>query len=181
MTQEDLVHVDLEDLLLGEHVLQLEGQQHFVDLARVALLCRQIYVARDLHGDRGRTLALGLTQIGQRCTDHAAVVDPVVFKEAGVLNGQHRILHHRWNLVEGQQVAPLFTELANQLAIGGEHAKRQLRAVVGQTGHFGKIGVGDSKRDAHGHQHSCNTCHRQSGQTHHQATGPKECGASGRY
>ena len=39
LSQKDLVHVDLQDFFLGQHVLQLEGEQHLVDLSGVALFC----------------------------------------------------------------------------------------------------------------------------------------------
>jgi hypothetical protein len=181
LAQEDLVHIDLEDLLLGEHVLQLERQEHLIDLAGVALLGGEVHIAGHLHGDGGGALALGLPQVGQRGAHHAAVVDAVVLEEPCVLDGQHRVLHHRGNLVDGEQVAPLFAELADQRSVGGDHAQGQLGPVVGQAGDFGQVGVGHGQRDAHGHHHAHNTCHRQSGQTHHQATDPEECCAPGQY
>jgi hypothetical protein len=47
-------------------VLQLEGQQDFVDLAGVGLLGREVDIARHLHGDGGGALALDPAQVGQR-------------------------------------------------------------------------------------------------------------------
>ena len=52
LPQEDLVHVDFQDLVLGEQMLHLEGQEHLVDLARVGLLRRQVDIACHLHRDR---------------------------------------------------------------------------------------------------------------------------------
>ena len=52
----DLVDVELEDLVLGQAVLDLEGEQRFVELARERLLRGQEEVARHLHGDGGGAL-----------------------------------------------------------------------------------------------------------------------------
>ena len=38
VTQKNLVHVDLKNLVLGQHVLQLERQQYFVNLSGVGFL-----------------------------------------------------------------------------------------------------------------------------------------------
>ena len=142
LAQKNLVHVDLKDLLLGEHVFQLEGEQDFVDLAHVAFFSREVDVARHLHGDGGGALAFGLSQVGQRGTHHADVVHPVVFKEAGVFDGQHGVGHDRRNLGDGQQVAAFFTKFAHQHAVGREHAQGQFGPVVGQIGDVGQVGEG---------------------------------------
>jgi hypothetical protein len=53
----DLVDVKLEDLLLGQAVLDLECEQRLVQLAGERLLRREKEVAGHLHGDRARALA----------------------------------------------------------------------------------------------------------------------------
>ena len=60
----------------------------------------------------------GLAEIGQAGAQHAHVVDAAVLVEAGVLGGQHRVLHHLRDLRDRQEVAPLLAELAEQHAIG---------------------------------------------------------------
>ena len=152
LAQEDLVHVDLQDLLLGQQVFQLEGQQHLIDLAGVGLVGRQVHVARHLHGDGGRTLALGLPQVGQRGAHHALVVHPAVLEKPRVFDRQHGVLHHVGNLGDGQQVAPFLAKFPDQLAVGREHAQRQLGAVVGQVGDIGQVGVGHGQCDADAHE-----------------------------
>ena len=51
VAQIDLVHVQLEDLVLAQVAFDLQGQQDFRDLAREALFAGQEVVLRHLHGD----------------------------------------------------------------------------------------------------------------------------------
>jgi hypothetical protein len=78
----------------------------------------------------------------------ALVVDAAVRIEAGVLDRQHRVLHHRRDLGDRRQVAPLLAELAQQHAVGREHAQRQLGPVVRQVGDVRQVGIGDGQGDA---------------------------------
>src|SRR2546425_12275948 len=57
LPQINLVHVELEDLVLGEAVLDLEGEEHFVELARGGFLRGEEKVARHLHRDGAGALA----------------------------------------------------------------------------------------------------------------------------
>ncbi len=164
LPQKNLVHVDLKDLLLGQLMLQFERQQDLVDLARVAFFRGEEHIARHLHGDGGRALALGFAQVGQRRAQHATVVHAVMLKKARVFDRQDGVFHHLGNFIDGQQVASLLPELADQLSIRREHAKRQLGSVVGQVGHIRKIGVGHRQRDAHCNQNR----HRASDRHSHQ-------------
>ena len=118
LPQEDLVHVDLQDLRLAQLPLDLECQQDLVDLAGEGLLGAQVEVARHLHGDGRRALALGLVELRQRGARHAQVVDPAVAVEAGVLDGQHRLLHHLGDLGDGRVDAALFAKFTQQHAVG---------------------------------------------------------------
>ena len=56
IAEEDLVEIQLEDLVLGQRVLDAERQQHLGKLARVAVLGTQEEIARDLLGDRAAAL-----------------------------------------------------------------------------------------------------------------------------
>ena len=144
-----MVHVDLENLLLGEQAFDLQRKQHLVDFASKCFLRRQIEIARDLHRDRRCALgAARLAEVGQPGADHAHVVDAAVVVELRVLGGEHRVLHHLRDLADRHEVAPLLAELAQQHAVGGEHAHRQLRPVVGEAADLGEVGIGDGERDA---------------------------------
>ncbi|MCY1495647.1 hypothetical protein D9M68_295520 [compost metagenome] len=52
VAQVDLVDVELEDLVLAQFALDLQGEQDFVDLAREAAFAGEEVVFRHLHGDR---------------------------------------------------------------------------------------------------------------------------------
>ncbi|MCY1201149.1 hypothetical protein D9M72_126020 [compost metagenome] len=131
VAQVDLVHVELEDLVLGELGFDLEGQQQFVELARIGLFRRQVEVARHLHGDGAAALRLGsLDQVGQHRARHAHPVHAAVAVEAVVLGGQHRLAHHGRDLVETQDVAVFLAVFADQHLVRRIDAQRHPGAVV---------------------------------------------------
>src|SRR5690606_19209662 len=89
----DLIYVELEDLILGEAVLDLEREQGFVKLAGERLLRGQEEVARDLHGDGARALAPASgNQVRIRGTQYSEVIDSGVFVEALVFGRDDRVL-----------------------------------------------------------------------------------------
>ena len=179
VAQVDLVHVDLEDLVLRQQMLELESQQDFVDLAGEGLFRRQIDIARHLHGDGGGALALHAPQVGQRRTHHALVVHAAVLEEASVLDGQHRVRHHFRDVSDGREVASLLAELTQQRALARIDPERQLGTVVGQVGDVGQIGVGHGQRHGdrqHPRQHGGGrqACHPgQDAQENSQPRGPR--------
>ena len=127
----DLVHVQLEDLVLGERILDLVGQRDLGELARDRLLVRQEEIAGDLHRDGRSALAKASAQVGPRGAGCADEVDAAVFVEAGVFDGQHRAFHHRRDLRDRHEVAVLDAELPDQHIVERVNAQRDLRAVVG--------------------------------------------------
>ena len=98
-------------------MLQLEREQYLVNLARIGFFGRQVDVARDLHGDRRRALALEVAQIGQSRAHHALVVDAAMFVKTRVFDCQYGVGHDLRHVLEPCQVAPLFAEFADQQAI----------------------------------------------------------------
>jgi len=179
VAQEDLVHVDLQDLVLGEHVLEFVGQQDLVDLAGVGLLGRQVHIARHLHGDGRGALTLHAADVGNAGAQDAQIVHATVLVEASVFDGEHGILHDLGDLVDRGQVAAFFAKLAHQHAIGGVDPQRQLGPVVGQVRDVGQVGVSHHHghtRDEHDAQHSGD---RQPPQPEHQLEQPFP-GACGR-
>jgi hypothetical protein len=154
LAEVDLVHVDLEDLLLVQLALDLQRQQDLVDLAGEGLLGRQIEIARDLHRDRRCTLALArLAEVREAGAQDTDIVDAAVLVEARVFDREHGLLHDLRDLLDRREVAALFTELADEHAVGGEDAHRQLRPVVGEAADLGQVGVSHSERDRDHHQH----------------------------
>ena len=97
------------------------------------LLAGQEEVARHLHGDRRGALALAAgDEVGTCGTQHAGEVDAGVLIEAVVLGGQDGVLEDRRDVLDADEGAALFSVLADQGAVGGIDAQRNLGVVVGQ-------------------------------------------------
>ena len=124
VAQEDLVHIDFQNLVFGQVVLELEGQQYLVNLAGKGFLRRQIHIARHLHGDGRGALALGAAHVGRCGPHHAQVVDAAVLEKAGVFDGQDGVFHHRWNFFNRCERAVLFAKFTDQLAFSRKNAQR---------------------------------------------------------
>jgi hypothetical protein len=104
LAEVDLVDVDLENLVLGEVVLDLEGEQRLVDLARQGLLAGQEEIARHLHGDGAGALALAATgEVGVGGAQHAERVDAGMLVEALVLGREDGLLHRRRHVLDAHQ------------------------------------------------------------------------------
>ena len=104
----DLVGVVLEDLLLGEALLQLQRDDHLGELARPALALVEPEHARELHAERRRALALAaFLDIDVSGFDDADRVEAAVLEEALVLGRGDRLHQHRRNVAELDE-APLF-------------------------------------------------------------------------
>ncbi len=86
VAQIDLVGVHLEDLLLGEAGLELEGDEDLDELALDAALGREEDAARELHGERGAAArpAPVAAEVVPGPAEHAVVVDAAVLEEAPV-------------------------------------------------------------------------------------------------
>ena len=153
LAQKDLVHVNLENLIFAQQAFHLEGQQHFVNLARVGFLGRQVEVARDLHRDGRRALAARAAELRQAGAQHAFDVHAAVLVEARVLRCQHGVLHHLGNLRDGREVAPLITVFAQHHPVGRVDVHGELGPIVDQPTELGKIRIGHRKRHGHDHQH----------------------------
>ena len=100
-------------------MLELERQQHLVDLARECLFRRKIDIARDLHGDRGRALALAArAEVGEHGAGNALVIHAAMLEETRVLDSEHRIGHDLGDFLYGRERAAFLAELAEQRAFG---------------------------------------------------------------
>ena len=136
LAQVDLVGIHLEDLLLGEAVFELEGDDDLDHLALDAPLRRKEEAARQLHGQRRAALDIAMSrrQIVAQRAQHADVVHAAVLEEAPVLDGQHRLHQVLRNLVVGEQAAlgavGVFAEAGDQQRlqlIAGQRLRRDRR------------------------------------------------------
>jgi hypothetical protein len=102
----DLVHVELEDLPLRVALLEFDGDHHLRHLARVGFFRRQEKPTRDLHGKRGKSLAVSAAaQVRQCRRDRAPIVDAAVVEEPPVLDRDDRIHQARRDLVIGDEAS----------------------------------------------------------------------------
>ena len=93
-----LVGVHLEDALLGELLLQLDGDQHLRELALDGLLRGEEEAARELHGDGRAALAVAaFAQVDRGRFHQAEIIHAAVLEEAAVFDGQHRV-HQHWGM-----------------------------------------------------------------------------------
>ena len=148
LAQVDLVHVELEDLVLGQGLFDLPGQQRFVDLALQGLFAGQEEVARHLLRDGRGALARAAGQVVQRGAHDADVVDAAMLVEAVVLDRQHRLFHDLRDVLDAHQVAPLLAEFADQHVVGGKDPQRNLRPVVGQRIERRQVRIGHRQHEA---------------------------------
>jgi hypothetical protein len=127
----DLIYVQLEDLVFGETVLDLERQQRLIELARQRLFGSEEKVARNLHRDRARALAsAALCEIGVGGAQHAEIIDAGVLVEALILGSEDCVLELRRDVPDRDHGAALFAEFADQRAFGRVHPQRNLGLVI---------------------------------------------------
>ena len=94
VAERDLVEIELQDLVLGEILLDAPGQEDLFYLAHQRLFIAQEEVAGDLLGDGTGALA-GLTGDGPDggCANDADGVNPRVLIETGIFGRQYCIDH----------------------------------------------------------------------------------------
>jgi hypothetical protein len=176
VAQVDLVQVDLEDLVLGQQMLQLECQQYLVDLARQRFFGAEIDISRDLHRYRRGALALDAIQVCETGAHHSLVVDAAVRIKARVLGGEHCIFHNLGDGRNGCQIAALFAEFADQNSFRRKNAQRQFRPVVRKFRDIRQIGISDRQRDRNNEQHRDHGSRHNAACPQHDAQEPAEPG-----
>ena len=145
----DLVDVYLEYFVLGEVVLDLEGEQGLIDLARQGFFRGKEEVARHLHGDgRGPLLLATIDEIGIRCAQDAQRVDAGMLVKALVFGGEDRLLHDGGHFLDTDEIAALFAEFADQVAVGGKDAQGDFGPVIGKHIDRRQLGVGKDEDDS---------------------------------
>jgi hypothetical protein len=150
LSEVDLVEIQLQDLVLGQAVLDLEREQRLVQLSRERLFRGEKEVARHLHGDRARALAAASRDdVRVRRAHHADVVDPGVLVEALVLDRDDGVLQVGGDLGYGHHRAPFLAELADQHPVRRVDPQRNLGLVFGQRleGRQVRVGKGDDQGD----------------------------------
>ncbi len=131
------VHVPGEDLVLAHVLVDLEGDDHFLELAGRRLVLAQVVVLDVLLGD-GRAALLALAGDGGPGGAGGALdVDAVVLVEGLVLGGDERLLDLLGDLVEADDLAVDLAGAGEDLAVG----------VLVDVALHRRLGVGRRHRD----------------------------------
>ena len=118
IAQINVVGVKLEDLLLRKALVEFGGHQDFLHLPPPLALGGEEERARHLHVDRAGALRLlAAAHVVKRRAKHADHVQRAMLEEALVLRGQHRVHHHRRQIVVADH-APLFARAVEEI---GDH------------------------------------------------------------
>ena len=127
----NLVDVQLENLVLAEIVLDLEGQQHLQHLAGDGLLAGQEEIARHLLGNGAGPLALAAARhVHHHRPQEPQGIHPAMLIEALVFRRQDGVLHHGRHILDGHEGAPLLAEFTDQEAIRRIDAQGLLGPVI---------------------------------------------------
>ena len=92
-TEVDRVHVGADDLVLGLLTVDLDGQDGFLELARVGRGLADVVALHVLLGQRRATLAGAAAQVVHEGTEDALQVNTRVRVERAVLGGHDRLRH----------------------------------------------------------------------------------------
>ena len=120
----DGIEVELENLRLGQRVLEARGDDHLADLALVGDVVADQQVLHHLLGDgRAALRPSGLAKIADEGADQAALVDALVLEEAPVLGGDEGLLHEIGNGRERHPDAPVacLEHVGESAALAVEH------------------------------------------------------------
>ncbi|CAJ5182453.1 Uncharacterised protein [Burkholderia pseudomallei] len=129
----DLVHVQLEQLVLAVRAFELVRHQDLGELAAQHLLARQKEIARDLHRDRAAALpGLAGDGVRHRRAREPADVDRAVRVELRILGREQRVPHERRDAVERHELATLDAVFGEQLAFARKDPQRQRRTIDGE-------------------------------------------------
>ncbi|MNV19425.1 hypothetical protein D3C71_1102860 [compost metagenome] len=106
-----------------------------------------------------------------------------MLEEAGIFDGQYRVLHDFGDFTNGGEVTALLAEFAQQSAFGRVNAQRQLGAIVSEIRDVRQVRIGHRQRHCNGQSQSHGGGSRQAHHPKsgaHQPTEPSGAGGSGR-
>src|SRR6516165_10864578 len=142
-TEIDPIEIDLEYLVLGEAVLEPEGQESFLNLAGKAPLRCQKQILGELLGNRAAALDETTGgDIGEQCPRKSDRIDPEMAVETAVLGRDHGLRHVGRHFLQSQG-------LPEEVAVSGEQTpvRRQYcdaRAALG-AGELARVWKGESE------------------------------------
>ncbi len=168
LTEEDLVDVELQDLILGQIRLDLIGKQDLAKFASERSLTGEEEVPCDLHRNRAGALLRPAGQVSQRCAQDRDVVDPAVLIKPLVFRCENRLPHDFRDVPDLDHRPALLPELPEQLPFGRDDPERDLGLVAGERLKRGQSGIKQGKHE--GNEQAAN--HRQAKQDGRQVDKP---------
>jgi hypothetical protein len=116
----DRVQVGGQDPVLRPDLVELPRERRLLQLARERALARQVGVLDELLRDRRAALHdLLVAHVLPDGTHDAVHVDAAVLEEPLVLDRDDRLLHHRRDLVRGDDLAALGADQPREHAVAG--------------------------------------------------------------
>ena len=160
LAEKDLVHVELENLVLGQVGFDLPREQDLAEFSGNCLFAGQEEVAGDLHRDGARALLGSTREIACGGAQDTEVVDAPVRIETLIFGGQNGLFHHIGHFGDSHDRAALLPEFTQEIAFGRDDPKGDLGLVVGQA--FERRQGGIKQRQHEGHEQAAD--HRQAKQ-----------------
>jgi len=142
VAEEDLVCVHGDDLVLGVALLDVDGEQRLLDLARELALTFQEQVEGQLLGQRGRAATRADPAIDDgvpHSAENRFGIDAAVLVELGVLNGYDRELEVVRDFTGLELHPPFAGERSNELTVLGIDMSGGRRSKVLENIHFGHV------------------------------------------
>jgi hypothetical protein len=131
LTKKDLVQVEGENVLLGESLLDLQGQKEFLGLADEGPLRREKISPCQLLGYRAAALGpLPREQEVRAGPYQSLVVKPGVFKEAVIFGREYRVHYHFGDVGVPDRDPAELTKLGNETPVTGIDPERHLEGDV---------------------------------------------------
>ncbi len=133
--EEDLVEVELDDLFLGERILDALRQDRLAALAQIGDLVGQQQVLRHLLGDRrGADRAAAVGEVGEHRLRNARIVEPAVREEGLVLGRDEGVDQRARQFLERHEHPALAREGVDRRSVDRADVRRQRRLIVGEVG-----------------------------------------------
>ena len=150
LAEVNLVDVQLQYFVLGQAVLNLEGQKRLVEFATERFFSTQEEVSSNLHGDcAGALPPAGGREVRHRGADHPDVVHATVFVEALVFRGDDCFSKHLRRLLEFHECAFFLPELADEFTLDAVDLQRNFGLIGSQRFKGRQLRIGDYGGVAH--------------------------------
>ena len=131
--ERDFVQIQLENLFLGQRILDTHRKDRLAHLAAIAELIGEQQVLRDLLGDRrGADRAAAVAEVRDDRADDARIVDAAV-AEKGLVLGREEGAHQKLRIFAIFKLDAAFARIAvHRLALAVADHRRQRRFIVAQ-------------------------------------------------